>query len=385
MLRFVASVADVTNHLPWTRGSAQHAEAKQKMGLVGMDETPLVTQIIALDSASPDAATLADAASILRAGGLVAFPTETVYGLGANALDATAVERIFAAKGRPAHDPLIVHVVGLDWLPAIAAEVPPLARRLAAQFWPGPLTLVLHCTAQVPDGVTAGGETVAVRAPNHPIAQALLHASGVPIAAPSANRFGHTSPTTAQHVLDDLGGRIEMILDGGATPIGVESTVLDVTQTPPVVLRHGGVPIEALRAAVGAVAERAGDAQQTVLVSPGLLDRHYAPHTPLRLFRGEGALGSLLAQGVQMRQAGTRVCVLAFAEDEVALAQAGLPTVALGAEAQLEEVARRLYGALRAADVSGADVLLAREPRGEGIGAALRDRLGRAAERSSDE
>jgi len=340
----------------------------------------LPTLRIKVDPAAPAAEEIARAAETIRAGGLVAFPTETVYGLGANALDATAVERIFTAKGRPAHDPLIVHVASVDWLPQVAAEIPPLAQTLAERFWPGPLTLVLPRTTAVPNGVTAGGETVAVRAPSHPVAQALLRASMVPIAAPSANRFGHTSPTTARHVLDDLEGRIEVILDGGATSIGVESTVLDLTVSPPVVLRHGGVPIEALRETIGAVAGRTGRKDEQVLASPGMLDRHYAPRTPLVLYRGNEALATLAAIGAQLTRDGIRVCVLAPEEDRPLLESSGLSTISLGAESDLGEVARNLYRALRDADASGADLLLAREPLGGGIGAAIRDRLVRAAE-----
>lgn len=330
------------------------------------------------------AGSIAQAAALIRAGGLVAFPTETVYGLGANALETAAVERVFVAKGRPAHDPLIVHVTSVEWLPRVAAEIPPLAYTLAERFWPGPLTLVLRRTEAVPDGVTAGGETVAVRAPSHPVAQALLHASGVPIAAPSANRFGHTSPTTAQHVLDDLSGRIDMILDGGPTTIGVESTVLDLTVSPPVILRHGGVTTEALREVIEEVAERTNgrreDDPPEALASPGLLDRHYAPHTPLMLFRGASASVAMTTYATELHQRGVRVCVLAFDEDIDMLAHGGLQVVRLAAESELPEVAQKLYSALRTADASGAQVLLAREPRGKGIGAAIRDRLVRAAE-----
>lgn len=347
------------------------------------ESTNRKTEILHVDAASPDAASIAHAATVIRAGGLVAFPTETVYGLGANALDADAVQSIFVAKARPAHDPLIVHIASVEWLSRIAAEVPALALELAKQFWPGPLTLVLHRTDAVPDGVTAGGDTVAVRAPSHPIAQALLRAADLPIAAPSANRFGHTSPTSAHHVLDDLAGRIDLILDGGAATIGVESTVLDVTSTPPTILRHGGVPIEALRAAIGDVSERgtgsAGEAGQA-LASPGMLDRHYAPHTPLVLYRGEGARDLMVAIAAQMQRDGIRPCVLAFDEDGDLLEAEKIATEPLGSEDDLEGVARILYRALRAADGSGADVLLAREPIGDGIGAALRDRLRRAAE-----
>src|SRR5262245_22416754 len=198
------------------------------------------TKIIIVNPVAPEPAVIQQAASVIRAGGLVAFPTETVYGLGANALDATAVARIFAAKGRPASDPLIVHIAAFAQLDDIAEQIPPLARELAAAFWPGPLTLVLRRRSIVPANVSAGRETVAVRMPAHPVALALCGAAGVPIAAPSANLFTRTSPTEAEHVLEDLAGRIDLLLDGGPTPIGLESTVLDLTQSPPALLRPGG-------------------------------------------------------------------------------------------------------------------------------------------------
>src|SRR5258708_2132264 len=190
---------------------------------------------------------IARAAQILREGGLVAFPTETVYGLGADATNPAAVESIFAAKDRPHSDPLIVHIADSDGLWQVAAEAPPAAQALAARFWPGPLTLVLPRAAGIPASVAAGGATVGVRVPRHPVALALLRAVGVPVAAPSANRFMHTSPTTAAHVLADLDGRIDCVLDGGPCEVGVESTVLDLTSDPPRVLRPGGVTLEALR------------------------------------------------------------------------------------------------------------------------------------------
>src|SRR5262245_52423466 len=189
--------------------------------------------VLVVSPESPEAQAIARAAVVLRAGGLVAFPTETVYGLGANALDATAVRRIFTAKGRPANNPLIVHVAGAAHVGRVAAAWPALAARLAERFWPGPLTLILPRSAAVPDEVTAGGPTVAVRVPAHPVARALLEAAGVPVAAPSANRSTQLSPTTAAHVLRGLNGRIDLLLDGGPTAGGLESTVLDLTTEPP--------------------------------------------------------------------------------------------------------------------------------------------------------
>src|SRR5690348_13744143 len=211
------------------------------------------TAIFPLDPSSANLEAIAEAARILRAGGLVAFPTETVYGLGANALDASAVARIFAAKGRPANNPLIIHIADASDVRKVVADWPESAGRLAERFWPGPLTLVLPRCDAVPDAVTAGGPTVAVRVPAHPVAQALVRAAGVPIAAPSANRSMELSPTRAEHVLRGLDGRIDVLLDGGPTAGGIESTVLDLTATPPRLLRPGLIGVAELEAVLGRV------------------------------------------------------------------------------------------------------------------------------------
>ena len=323
---------------------------------------------------------IARAAAILKGGGLVAFPTETVYGLGANALDAAAVARIFAAKGRPFADPLIVHLSGPDQLPRVVRAVSPLSRILAETFWPGPLTLVLPRQPQVPPLVTAGLDTVAVRVPDHPVALALLRAAGVPIAAPSANRFGHTSPTTAQHVWHDLHGRIDLILDGGATPVGVESTVLDASTSPARILRPGGVTAEMLEAVIGPVTvlqrEPGGDQG---LPSPGLLETHYAPHAELIFCQGRNAHQALVAELHAALAAGKRIGVLALDEEVDSLAQAGALVYPLGAD--LSSAARRLYAGMRWLDAQGVDVILARDLGVGGLGLAIRDRLTRAATR----
>ncbi|HWQ14189.1 MAG TPA: L-threonylcarbamoyladenylate synthase, partial [Roseiflexaceae bacterium] len=206
------------------------------------------TRIHSVDPLHPDPSVIDEAAGVIRAGGLVAFPTETVYGLGANALDAAAVGRVFAAKGRPASDPLIVHLRAADQLAQVAVDIPPEAVELARRLWPGPLTLVLRRHLRVPPEVTAGRDTVAVRVPAHPVALALIAAAGVPVVAPSANLFSRPSPTTAQHVLEDLRGRVDLVLDAGPAAIGIESTVVDLTSDPPALLRPGGVPAEELRA-----------------------------------------------------------------------------------------------------------------------------------------
>lgn len=346
------------------------------------------TQRITVDPNNPDPAVLARAGEIIRRGGLVAFPTETVYGLGAHALDAAAVTRIFVAKERPAHDPIIVHVADVDALPALTVDVPEIAYVLAARFWPGALTLVLPRSARVPDVVTAGGPTVAIRSPDHPLALALIRAAGVPIGAPSANRFSHTSPTTAQHVWDDLAGRIDMILDGGPTPIGVESTVLDVTGARPRVLRPGGVAVEALRRVIGpvevgpgptAAAATAGTIE--ALPAPGMLERHYAPQATLHLYPGEAhtQLPEMQQQARRETVAGRRVGVMAA--DEFANAFAPPVVVAaLGPLASASAVAQRLYAAMRDLDAAHVDVIIAHEIPADGLGLAVNDRLRRAAQ-----
>ena len=240
------------------------------------------------------------AAAILRAGGLVALPTETVYGLGANALDRAAVERIFAAKSRPAWDPIIVHIASETMLDGLVEEVPAAARRLIQQFWPGPLTLLLPRTAAVPDVVTAGRPLVGVRMPAHPVALELIRRAGVPVAAPSANRFGHISPTTAQHVLDDLDGRIDAVVDAGPSPGGVESTVLDPSTM--TIYRPGAVTAEQIRAVAGPVEtfQSAGGLREMpaeALPSPGVGIRHYAPRARLVLVEAPlEELGTRLAE-----------------------------------------------------------------------------------------
>src|SRR5512133_768452 len=250
----------------------------------------IMTKLLETPADYPNPNAIAEAAETIRNGGLVAFPTETVYGLGANALDVDAVGRIFTAKGRPAADPLIVHLSGLDQITRVVRSVSPEAQKLAETFWPGPLTLILPKRPAVPDLVTSELDTVAVRVPNHPVALALIQAAGVPIAAPSANRFGHTSPTTAKHVLHDLDGRIDIILDGGSASIGVESTVLDLSTTPPRILRPGGVTREMLESVIGPVTVLGQRKKPELgLPSPGLLEKHYAPHAEMILFSGDNA------------------------------------------------------------------------------------------------
>ena len=321
-----------------------------------------------------DATGIAEAVALLRAGDIVAFPTETVYGLGGNALDPAAVARIFEAKGRPAHNPLIVHLPDAAAARALAASWPEQAERLGRRWWPGPLTLVLPRAACVPDIVTAGGPTVALRVPAHPAAQALLRAAGVPLAAPSANRSGEVSPTTAAHVARGLAGRIPLVLDGGATNVGIESTVLDLSGPMPVLLRAGMISRAELERDIGPVATPGrAERDEEPRPSPGMLDRHYAPRAPLHLLQSERD-GGELARAVHAR--GERVGAVTFGSpppdaDEVIL----LP-------AEPEGYARGLYGALHRLDELGVAVILAVTPPGEAQWDAVRDRLRRAAHHS---
>jgi L-threonylcarbamoyladenylate synthase len=351
----------------------------------------------AVEAASSEA--IARAAEIIRAGGLVAFPTETVYGLGANALDSAAVARIYAAKQRALNDPLIVHVSASAHLARlratgiVGAQVElrrKITESLIAVFWPGPLTLVLPRGVRVPPIVSAGLDTVAVRMPDHPVAQALIEASGVPIAAPSANRFGGVSPTTAQHVLDDLGGRIDLILDGGPARVGVESTVLDLTGDFPRILRPGGVTREQLAALLGGFhalgarlaqqseevrgsAESTSQSPRPGMPSPGMLDSHYAPRARVILYRDAT---DLLARHGALVAGGVRVGVLILDERQ-AICENIHPQFVLGRD--LNDVARNLYAGLRALDGAGVDVILAPHVERHGIGEAIADRLTRAA------
>jgi L-threonylcarbamoyladenylate synthase len=327
------------------------------------------------------------AAEILLGGGTVAFPTETVYGLGANALDAAAVEKIFAAKERPHWDPLIVHVADVEMAREIA-EVSPLAARLAERFWPGPLTLLLPRRSCVPDAVTAGRPLVGVRVPGHPLALELLRAAAIPIAAPSANRFGHTSPTTAAHVLEDLDGRIDAViaavLDAGACEVGVESTVVDVSQTPMMIYRPGAVTT-AMLAEFGAVsvyeAPRESKTPES-LPAPGVGLRHYAPRARMVLVERGGnenlrefwyrflrvageqqdVVGLMLPERFREMQENARTLIYRWGE--------WTDTAVLAA---------RLFAGLRELDARGAEVIVCPVPAAEGIGDAVRDRLFKAA------
>jgi len=328
---------------------------------------------------------LAQAADVLRAGGTVAFPTETVYGLGANALDSQAVAGIFAAKQRPAWDPLIVHISSFAMLDRVTASVSARERRLIAAFWPGPLTLLLPKAPAVPDTITAGRALVGVRVPAHPVARALIAAADVPVAAPSANRFGHTSPTTAQHVLDDLDGRIDLVVDGGPAWRGIESTVIEVGPERVLLYRHGAIPLEEIAAIAGPVVvyQRPGNggASPESLPSPGVGIRHYAPRATV----------VPVEVGMELGRRERWLSALARHSDGASPIAVLLPTgwpLPEGFPGQVyewgnwendRELAQRLFSGLRALDNPGVDRIVCPLPAGTGLGAALRDRLLKAA------
>src|SRR5579884_471059 len=338
-----------------------------------MARKAIETEVVRVDAQRPEEEAIARAAEMLRRGGLVAFPTETVYGLGANALDAEAIARIYEAKGRPASNPLIVHVADAEAARQVVAAWAEAAGRLAARFWPGPLTLVLPKREAIPEIVTAGGPTVAVRIPAHAVALALLRAAAVPIAAPSANRSLRLSPTRAEHVLHDLRGRIPLILDGGPTTGGLESTVLDLTTSPPRLLRPGLVTPAEIETVIGPIERAAKPAGNQPLPSPGMMARHYAPRAPLEIQEGDASsrVQSLLAQG-------ETVGWLTFTDPD--WKHPGLTVLILPEEP--EAYAAHLYAALHALDAADVTrIVVDLPPEGEAWLAA-RDRLHRAAIKS---
>lgn len=311
-----------------------------------------------IDPFDPDPELIRHAGDLIRSGKLVAIPTETVYGLGANAFDPTAAERIYAAKGRPSTNPLIVHVADQSVVRRVAGSWPETAARLATAFWPGPLTMVVPRGSRVPDAVTAGQSTVAIRCPNHPVARAVIAAAGVPVAAPSANRSGGLSPTTAAHVVASLGSAVDLVLDAGPCHGGLESTVIDLTRPVPRLLRPGLVRIGMLEAIVGRVEVGTHAASEDeVQASPGMLARHYAPATRLEIAESDAEADALV--GIYSR--------------------AGIRVVRWKAVGTAEEVAKTLYANLHTLDESGYDRIIATLPPDSEEWHAVRDRLTRAA------
>ncbi len=341
-----------------------------------------------------------EAAGIIRRGGVVAFPTETVYGLGANAFDEKAVARVFEVKRRPYFDPLILHVAEPDWLGDLALNVPKAALKLTDAFWPGPLTVVLQKKSVVPDIVTAGLPGAALRMPSNEIARALILAAGVPIAAPSANLFGSVSPTAAEHVRAQLGTAVDMIIDGGECEVGIESTIVSFLDDKPALLRPGGIALEDIEAVIGEVVIPGKD--ELVNRSPGRSGTHYATSTPLVLIGGIDEINGICvnginnksgANGVDEADAGAarvnsskpikKIGLLAFSSasvpDPAALPPAVVGVEYLSAVGDLREAACRLFAAMRRLDGAGVDAIAALPVPVNGIGLAINDRLGRAA------
>jgi L-threonylcarbamoyladenylate synthase len=330
-----------------------------------------MTIVLKLDAEQPQPEGIEQAASIIRTGGLVAFPTETVYGLGGDAMNARAIQRIFEAKGRPADNPLIVHVCDRAMLDLIAGDVGEKAEALIATFWPGPLTLVLKRRPEVTEAISAGLSTVAVRMPRSPIALELIRRARTPIAAPSANLSGRPSPTTAAHVAQDLDGRIEMILDGGATNIGIESTVLDMTSEPPVILRPGWITLEKLMDAIGRVDLAATD--EEFKRSPGTRHRHYSPRARVLLVEldSPASIARLCSDLLKEGSVGF------VGHTRVGIEHPHFSAIVL--ENSVEHYARSIYSALRELDERGVRVIVVEGISEEGEGAAVMDRLRRAA------
>lgn len=341
------------------------------------------TVVLKVDPNKPCIKKIQVAADIIRKGGLVAFPTETVYGLGADAMNPNAVLALFKAKNRPLDNPPIVHIENISAVYELTEHVPPKAVPLMRQFWPGPLTLIFKRSRHVPDVTVAGLETIAIRMPKHNVALALIKESGCAIAAPSANLAGKPSPTSANHVLADLNGRIDAILDGGSTCVGVESTVLDLSVDPPQVLRPGGTPVEALRKVLGdVVLHPFVVAEEEVPIekarSPGMRHKHYAPNAKVILVEGplQAVIGKIKELAESYRREGVKVGVLAT--DETIAEYAADVAKSLGSRFNLEAIARNLFSLLREFDDEGVELIIAEGVPSEGLGLAVMNRLRKA-------
>jgi L-threonylcarbamoyladenylate synthase len=341
------------------------------------------TLLLKVNPQKPETEKVQAAAAFIKKGGLVAFPTETVYGLGADALNPQAVLALFKAKKRPIDNPPIVHVENINDVYRLATHVPPKAEKLMKKFWPGPLTLVFKHTEIVPDVTVAGLDTIAIRMPQHNVALALIRESNCPIAAPSANLAGKPSPTSAKHVFDDLNGKIDAILDGGSTRIGVESTVLDLSVNPPMVLRPGGTPFEALKEMLGdvklhpfVVAEE--ELPVGVARSPGMRHRHYAPNAKVILV--EGSVAAVTAKVKELAASyRLKACKVGVLATDETMAQYKADVVkSLGSRFNLPVIAQNLFRLLREFDAEGVDVIVAEGVSAEGLGLAVMNRLRKA-------
>lgn len=334
------------------------------------------TKIIKIDPKNIDMKLLQEAGCAIRRGKLVAFPTETVYGLGADALNDDAVLKIFEAKGRPFNDPLIVHVSSLKEAEELIVEFSPIARKLGEYLWPGPLTMVMKKSKLISSFITSGLDTVAIRVPNHLVAQGLIRESQRPIVAPSANLFSHTSPTSAQHVITDLMGKVDIIIDGGLTMVGVESTVVDVTELPLKVLRLGGIPVEQLEEITSEVV--ISQENQKKKKSPGMLKKHYAPKAKMILVeeKNEKMIQHILHLATVLTDEKNKVGIIASQENSDKYH--GFIVRVLGNASDLETCARNLYSQLRLLDELKCDIIISENFENKGLGRAIMDRLRRA-------
>ncbi|MBM3244923.1 MAG: threonylcarbamoyl-AMP synthase [Candidatus Omnitrophica bacterium] len=339
------------------------------------------TKLIKFNPDKIDSLLLQEAARVINGGGLVAFPTETVYGLGADALNPLSCAKIFEAKNRPLNDPLIVHIADKQDIFKVAGEIYKRTLGIIDEFWPGPLTLVLKKSQNIPQIVTAGLETVAVRMPDNPIALALIKEAQTPIAAPSANLFGRPSPTTAQHVFDDLKGRIDMIVDGGKTQVGVESTILDLTQTPSRILRPGGIDIEALRRLSPDIESYQGNR----ILSPGMFTRHYSPKARVIVVEDGNKTQPERVKDIASEFISQGYSVGIMAKDENKNHYNGdFNLKILGPEKNLALCAANLYSLLREFDKDGTQIIIAESVKEDGLGITIMDRLRKAAAKESD-
>ena len=341
------------------------------------------TKVVKIDSANIDDAAMKEACDLIRAGELVAFPTETVYGLGADALHPEASKKIYAAKGRPSDNPLIVHISKFEDLVSIAREVPPQAKKLADAFWPGPLTMIFPKSDIVPYGTTGGLDTVAIRMPDHPVALELIRRSGVPIAAPSANTSGRPSPTKAEHVMEDLHGKIPMILDGGAVMVGVESTIIDFTEIVPVILRPGWITKESMEEFLGCevlmnTSLKASD--HGIPRAPGMKYKHYAPKAEMVLVLGddqEKVVDHINQLAKEQKEQGKKIGIIA--SDETKDLYQADEVVSVGQRAHLETVTAHLYDVLREFDHKDVDMIYSEGFEGEPLSEAIMNRMVKAA------
>lgn len=340
------------------------------------------TRVVRIDEQYIDDTLIREAGRIIKEGGLVAFPTETVYGLGGDALNPASSEKIYEAKGRPSDNPLIVHIARMEDLSAIVRSVPETAKKLAEIFWPGPLTMIMNKSEAVPKETTGGLDTVAVRMPSHPTAMALIEAAGGYVAAPSANRSGRPSPTAARYVVEDLDGRIEMILDGGDVELGLESTIVDLTAEPPVILRPGFVTEEALAGALGQVeldetlfSEDSGQAPK----APGMKYRHYAPKGALTIVRGSvEAVTDYINAGLEKGRENNKKTGVIATDETIGEYSADVPRN-VGKRKDVNAVARGLYRILREFDDEGVDLIYSESFDGDGVSQAVMNRLLKAA------